>query len=196
MHGAIIQIKGAHPHLVMDGRQNRGAPPDLKSPKAGNVPFLLLILFGLPIVEIATFVVVGSKIGVLATIGLVILASVAGSILLRIQGFGAMQRIRTELAAGRDPGRELAHGFMIVVAGVLLLIPGFVTDVIGLLLFVPAVRDLAWRFIKGRITVASVGAGFGSFRGSRHRGPTIDLDAEDFSSSPDPKSPWRIGDRR
>jgi UPF0716 protein FxsA len=107
-----------------------------------------------------------------------------------------MQRIRTELATGRDPGRELAHGFMIVVAGVLLLIPGFVTDVVGLLLFIPPVRDLAWRFIKRRLVVTSIGTGFGSFRTGRHSGPTIDLDAEDFNSSPDPKSPWRIGDRR
>jgi UPF0716 protein FxsA len=168
----------------------------MKPRRAGNVPLLLLFLFGLPLVEIATFVLVGSKIGVLATIALVILASIAGSILLRIQGFGAMQRIRAELAAGRDPGRELAHGFMILVAGVLLLIPGFVTDVIGILLFIPPVRDLAWRFIKRRLVVTSVGAGFGSFRTGRHRGPTIDLDAEDFSSSPDPKSPWRIGRRR
>jgi UPF0716 protein FxsA len=160
------------------------------------VPLFLVILLALPLIEIAAFVVVGSKIGVLATIGLVILASVAGSVLLRIQGFGAMQRIRTELAAGRDPGRELAHGFVILVAGILLLIPGFVTDVIGILLFIPPVRDLAWRFIKRRMVVTSFGAGFGNFRTGRYRGPTIDLDAEDFSSTPDPKSPWRIGGRR
>jgi UPF0716 protein FxsA len=160
------------------------------------VAFFLFFLLGLPLIEIAAFVVVGSKIGVLSTIALVILSSLAGSILLRAQGFGAMQRIRAELEAGRDPGRELAHGFMIVVAGVLLLIPGFVTDVIGLLLFIPPVRDLAWRFLKRRLVVTSLGTGFGGFRTNRHRGPTIDLDAEDFSRAPDPDSPWRLGRRR
>ena len=62
-------------------------------------------------------------------------------------------RIRAELDAGRDPGRELAHGAMIVLAGVLLLIPGFVTDMFGLLLFIPPVRDVAWRFLKRRVVV-------------------------------------------
>jgi UPF0716 protein FxsA len=160
------------------------------------LPLFLLVLLGLPLLEIAAFVVVGSKIGVLWTIALVILSSCAGSVLLRIQGFGVMRRIRAELEAGRDPGREVAHGFMILAAGVLLLLPGFVTDIVGLLLFIPPIRDLAWRHIKGRIKVTSFGTGFAGFGQSRHRGPTIDLDAEDFSKNPDPKSPWRIGGGR
>jgi UPF0716 protein FxsA len=106
-----------------------------------------------------------------------------------------MQRIRKELDAGRNPGRELAHGAMIMLAGILLLIPGFVTDLIGLLLFIPPVRDLAWAFLRKRVIVTSFGSGFGGFR-RNHGGPTIDLDAEDFSRKPDPKSPWRIGTDR
>jgi UPF0716 protein FxsA len=160
------------------------------------VPLVLTILFGLPLLEIAAFVVVGSKIGVLWTIALVILSAVAGSVLLRIQGFGALNRIRSEMAEGRDPGRELAHGFMIVLAGILLVIPGFVTDVIGLLLFIAPVREAAWRFLKRRMVIASSGTGFGGFRTSRHGGPIVDLDVEDFSRAPDPKSPWRIGGGR
>ena len=127
--------------------------------------FILLFILALPLIEIAGFVVVGSEIGVLATIALVILSGVAGSILLRIQGFGVLTRIRAELEAGRDPGRELAHGAMILLAGILLLIPGFVTDIVGLLLFVPPVRDLVWRFLKRRVVVSgSFSAGFGGFR--------------------------------
>ncbi len=116
--------------------------------------FIPLFILALPIIEIAVFILVGSKIGVLWTIALVILSAMAGSLLLRIQGFGALNRIRAELDAGRDPGRELAHGAMIMLAAVLLLIPGFVTDVIGLLLFIPPVRDVAWRFLKRRIVVS------------------------------------------
>jgi len=157
------------------------------------VPLVLIILLGLPLLEIATFVVVGSEIGVLWTIALVVLSSIAGSILLRVQGFGALARIRRELDAGRDPGRELAHGAMIMLAGVLLLLPGFVTDLIGLLLFIPQVRDLAWRFIRQRVVVRSFGAGFGGVGAGRGRGPVVDLDEDEFSRTPDPKSPWRIG---
>src|SRR4051812_26878380 len=127
MHGPIIQIKGVATHLVM----RKSSPPAHGCPKALKarkiVPLVLSILFGLPLLEIVAFVVVGSKIGVLWTIALVISSSIAGSVLLRIQGFGALNRIRTEMAAGRNPGRELAHGFMIIVAGILLVIPGFVT---------------------------------------------------------------------
>lgn len=156
------------------------------------MPLIPIILIGWPILEIATFVIVGGKIGVLSTIALVILASIAGSILLRIQGFGAMSRIRRDMDAGRNPGRELAHGFMIMLAGILLLIPGFVSDVVGLLLFIPPVRDLAWNFLKRRITVIDSFGSFGGFRTGRRDERTIDLDADDFRRDPNPKSPWRI----
>jgi UPF0716 protein FxsA len=153
-----------------------------------------LFILALPIVEIAVFILVGGKIGLLWTIALVILSAVAGSLLLRIQGFGAINRIRAELDSGRDPGRELAHGAMIMLAAVLLLIPGFVTDVFGLLLFIPPVRDAAWRFLKRRVVVSGpFSAGFRGFRGPGRDAKTIDLDAEDYSRAPDPKSPWRIG---
>ena len=157
------------------------------------MPFVALILIGLPLLEIAGFVIVGSEIGVLWTIALVVLSSILGSILLRIQGFGALTRIRRELEAGHDPGRELAHGAMIMLAGILLLIPGFVSDILGLLLFIPPVRDLVWRFLKQRIVVRSFGAGVDGLRANRRGSKTIDLDTEDFSRTPDPKSPWRIG---
>ena len=102
---------------------------------------------------------------------------------------------RSELDAGRDPGRELAHGAMIMLAAVLLLIPGFVTDVIGLLLFIPPVRDVAWRFLKQRIVVngSVFSTRFDGFRNHTRDIRTIDMDAEDYSRTPDRKSPWRIG---
>ena len=106
-----------------------------------------------------------------------------GAILLRIQGFGVLTRIRDEIEAGRDPGRELAHGVMIMLAGILLLIPGFVTDIIGLLLFIPPVRDLAWRFLKDRVIVRGLDFGDLLRRLSRPRrgGKTIDLDEDEYS---------------
>ena len=165
-------------------------------------PVIPLFLLALPFVEIAGFVIVGSQVGVLATLALVIAAGVLGALLLRVQGFGVMARVRKELDAGRDPSRELANGAMILVAGILLLIPGFFTDIIGLLLFLPPVRALAWRFLKSRVVIST--AGFGGFArpGARSgtRGKTIDLDADEYSDSgpdsgPRPDSPWRRIDR-
>lgn len=151
---------------------------------------LPLLFLALPLLEIAGFVVVGSEIGVLPTIGLVLLSAVVGSMLLRVQGFGVMSRVRAEMDAGRDPSKELAHGAMVVLAGILLVIPGFITDIIGILLFLPPVRELAWRFLSKRVHVASYSSGF-SRRGSPAGGKTIDLDETDFSRQPDPNSPWR-----
>ena len=150
-------------------------------------PLLPLLLLALPLAEIAVFVIVGSYIGVLATIGLVIATTIAGAVLLRIQGFGIVARIRAAMEAGTPPGRELVHGLMIMAAGVLLLAPGFITDTLGLLLFLPPVRDLAWRLLRDRIVVS----------GQQRRGAsgTIDLDADDFTRE-EPRPRGRIDDLR
>ncbi len=163
------------------------------------MPFSLIpvLLLAIPLLEIAAFVVIGGQIGVLATLGMVFVTAVIGSILLRVQGFGLLNKIRSETGQGHVPGRELVHGVMILIAGVLLLTPGFVTDTFGFLLFVPPIRDLGWRLIKDRIVIAG-SQGFG--KGDGHGGPggpagrggkTIDLDEDEFTSSGDPDSPWR-----
>jgi UPF0716 protein FxsA len=153
------------------------------------------MFLALPFLEIAGFVVVGRQVGALATVGLVLASSIAGGLLLRHQGFGVMARVRAEMAARRDPSRSLAHGAMIVLAAVLLIIPGFITDIFALLLLLPPVRDLAWGSLKSRIVVAgNFGmSGFGGGFGGRERGKTIDLDDDDFSrdrGKADPDSPW------
>jgi UPF0716 protein FxsA len=160
-----------------------------------RISFLPLFLLALPLMEIAGFVVVGRQVGALATVGLVLASSIAGALLLRHQGFSVMTRIRAEMDAGRDPSRQLAHGAMIVLAAILLIIPGFISDIIGLLLFLPPIRDLAWRALKGRVVLAT-NFSTGGFRG-RQRDKVIDLDDGDYSRSddyargPDHNSPWR-----
>ncbi|MGX5804642.1 FxsA family protein [Bradyrhizobium sp. Arg314] len=158
-----------------------------------RISFIPLFLLLLPLLEIAGFVVVGREIGALATVGLVILSSVAGSLLLRHQGFGVMTRVRTEMDAGRDPSRQLAHGAMIVLAAILLIIPGFITDIFAILLLLPPVRDFAWRLLKSRIVMAT---SFRSGFSARRRDDVIDLDDSDYSrddypNRPDHNSPWR-----
>jgi UPF0716 protein FxsA len=160
-----------------------------------RISLLPLLLLALPLLEIAGFVVVGRQVGALATVGLVLASSMAGALLLRHQGLGVMASIRAEMSAGRDPSRQLAHGAMIVLAAILLIIPGFITDILGLLLFLPPIRDLAWRSLKGRVVVATGFSG-GGFR-RRQRDKVIDLDDRDYSrgandaGSADSNSPWR-----
>ncbi len=160
-----------------------------------------IILLAVPLMEIAAFVIIGGQIGVWATLGMVFFTAVLGSILLRVQGFGILRRISQIAEKGGVPGRELVHGVMILIAGVLLLTPGFVTDTLGFLLFVPAIRDIGWRLLKDRIVIAgqfsaSSSSPFGpGGPGNRNNGgPTIDLDEDDYSSTPDPDSPWKGGE--
>jgi len=154
------------------------------------IPILLLLM---PLAEIAAFILVGRELGIGLTLLLVLASAVSGAILLRIQGLGALKRLQQAAQAGTDPGRQLVHGLMIVIAGFLLVLPGFISDAIGLLLFIPAVRDLAWGLIKSRVSVVSRGRGGGfgfdprpDSRGSSPAGPrVIDLDDEDFSRDED-----------
>lgn len=144
-------------------------------------------------IEIAGFVVVGREIGALATVALVFLSSALGILLLRVQGFGVVTRIQREMDRGRVPGRELAHGVMIVLAGVLLMIPGFVTDIAGLLLFIPPVRDFGWSLVKKRISLVREFTWTARSHGEPSR--TIDLDAGEYTRRDSGESPWRRLDR-
>tara|TARA_R110002074_G_scaffold181899_5_gene346691 strand:- start:13993 stop:14511 length:519 start_codon:yes stop_codon:yes gene_type:complete len=104
--------------------------------------FLLLIAFiATPIIEIAVFIEVGGRIGLWSTIGIVILTAVIGTAMLRQQGISVLFRIQENLNANRMPLRELFDGVCLVAAGALLLTPGFVTDAIGFLLFIPPLRQ-------------------------------------------------------
>lgn len=150
------------------------------------IPFALLII---PLLEIGVFIAVGSQIGVFPTLGMVVLTAIVGSILLRVQGFGLMTRMRAELEQNRVPGRDLVHGVMILVAGILLLTPGFVTDTLGFLLFVPPLRDVVWRFARSRIRVVSASQGHYQTRPTRDS-QTIDLSEDEYSGTGSDDSPW------
>lgn len=99
---------------------------------------LLLMLW--PLVEIAVFVQVVDWIGVLDALALMVAISVCGAWLVKRQGVGALARMRAELDDGRVPTGPMTDGGLLAVAGMLLLIPGFVTDALGLVLLVPPVR--------------------------------------------------------
>ena len=102
--------------------------------------FLIALCIAVPVVEIAVIIQVGSWLGVLNTLALLILISVLGAWLVKRQGVGLLRRVQGELAAGRVPATALVDGALLLVAGTMLLLPGFVTDFFGLLLLLPPVR--------------------------------------------------------
>ncbi len=152
-----------------------------------RIPFSVLFLL-LVLGEIAVFIQVGQAIGVLATLGLTLFGMVAGALLLRSHGMATLMRVQAEIEAGRSPGRPLADGAMTAIAALLLMLPGFLTDAMGLLLFVPPVREAIWRGLSHRIKVVRSSAG-GPRR--QRRGPVVDLDPSQYGSRPRADSPWR-----
>ncbi len=100
------------------------------------LPFVVV-----PLLEIVVFVLVGQRIGVWPLVGLVVLTGIIGAAIARAQGFAVWFQAQQAMRQGRFPGRELAHGAMVLAGAVMLVTPGFVTDGVGFLLMVPAVRE-------------------------------------------------------
>jgi UPF0716 protein FxsA len=133
------------------------------------MPLLLILLFiVVPIAELYVIIKVGEAIGLLPTLAILIADALLGSLLLRQQGRSAWRRFNAAIAEGRFPGREAADGVMVAVGGTLLLTPGFITDVFGLLLLIPPTRALIrrglFRFLGRRFVVVDAAR-------ARSRGP-------------------------
>jgi UPF0716 protein FxsA len=126
--------------------------------------FLFLAFIAVPIIEIALFIKAGQLIGVLPTIALIIGTAIAGSFLMRVQGFAVLNRFTEAAAKGEMPLVPVIDGIGILVAGLLLMTPGFFTDILGIMLFIPPARRAAmrWLFTKalagGRVHVRRYGA--------------------------------------
>ena len=125
---------------------------------------LLAAFIAVPVIEIALFIEVGGWIGLWPTIAIVVVTAFAGTTLLRIQGLAVLQRAQESAARNELPMQEVFDGLCLLVAGVLLLTPGFFTDALGFTLFVPVLRKLAglgiWRWLarNGHTTSATVSA--------------------------------------
>jgi UPF0716 protein FxsA len=94
-----------------------------------------------PLVEVMLFIYVGDLIGLGTTVALVLASALLGAFFVNRQGRGQLAKLRSTVLSGSFPSAELAHGAMILVAGALLITPGFLTDAIGLSLLVPNVRE-------------------------------------------------------
>lgn len=118
-------------------------------------PLAALLL--LPILEIVGFILMGDWLGLLPTLGLLGLSAVAGMVLIRLQGLSTLRRVQDAAARGEMPMGALFDGFCTVIGGVLLILPGFFSDLLALLLIVPPVRRTLGRWIFGRMqTTGSV----------------------------------------
>lgn len=112
------------------------------------MPILILALFiGIPLIEIYLFIEIGGAIGVWSTIGLVVLTAFIGTALLRQQGLATLARAQSELDQQHLPVRELFDGVCLLVGGLLLLTPGFLTDALGFALLIPPLRAVLGRGI-------------------------------------------------
>lgn len=112
-------------------------------------PFIAAIFLIVPILEIYLLIQVGTVIGAGWTIGLVLLTAIIGVQLLKVQGFSTLTRARQKMDSGELPAQEMLEGMALVVAGALLLTPGFFTDGVGFFLLLPPTRR--W-LMKGLVT--------------------------------------------
>ncbi len=151
------------------------------------MPALALIVFlALPLAEIAVFVRVGSAIGIWPTLALVLVSAFGGLAIVRLQGLATLRRARAALDRAGLPTVELFNGACLVVAGILLLIPGFLSDFVGLLLLVPPLRT-GLRLWLGRRLGGKAGHG-GRRATVVIEGEFAEVDAPEDSARP--PSPW------
>lgn len=152
--------------------------------------FLLLIV--VPVVELYVLLQVADGIGWLASIILLLSISFLGASLMKWQTSGAVSRIRTTLARGEMPSKELADAALMIFGGALLLTPGFFTDAVGLAMFIPPLRALARALLlkrfKGRVSVAgssggfAFGTSFGARPGSSQRAGRTFIDVDEVQA--------------
>jgi len=142
------------------------------------LPYLILLFTVLPALELFILIEVGSHIGALNTIFIVIVTGVVGASLAKMQGFMVLQKIKTSLDQGLLPSSELIDGMMILAGGIVLLTPGFISDVIGLFLLIPVTRSIIKLLIQKRMETMLKKGGIVQAHGrvdSRKRYDDIDI---------------------
>ena len=111
------------------------------------ITYLALFVI-VPFVELYILIELGSRIGVLPTLGIVVITGIAGAALAKHQGLDVWQRIRTELSYGHMPGDVLLDGMLVLIGSVLLLTPGILTDITGFILLIPSGRFMVKKYVK------------------------------------------------
>ena len=159
------------------------------------LPLFVAALIIVPLIEIFVIIQVGQLVGPWWTIALLVLSSVIGAVLMKREGSRAWERFTAALNRGKIPAKETADGGLVIFGGALLLTPGFVTDLVGLLMLIPGSRDIARRFMVARAIDIGVGGmgrpavwgmrgarwgsrGYRSYRYASARRPATDYDVE------------------
>ena len=168
---------------------------------------ILALVIGIPLVEILVFIEVGSEIGALNTVLITVVTAVIGMALLRVQGLGVLMRAQQAIERKEAPVNEIFEGVFLAIAGLFLLIPGFVTDAIGFLLFLPPLRRALASYMATHSKFAArAGYQNGARRPPDGTGPVIDGEYEvvddeapqlnkdpsagDEGTPKNPDSPW------
>jgi UPF0716 protein FxsA len=149
--------------------------------------WFFLILIGMPIAEIAVFIEAGDRFGLWPTVGGIVATAVIGMAMIRMQGLTVLRRVQENLQAERFPAREIFDGLCLLIAGAMLVTPGFITDTFGFLLLVVPLRRMlgaiAWRQAEKRgFSVMPPGMGAGN--PGAHDGTVIDGEFHDVSADP------------
>ncbi len=132
---------------------------------------LFLLFVVVPVAEIYVLVTVGTALGAFNTIALVLLTAMLGASLVRSQGLATLMSVQQRMARGELPGQQIVEAMLLAVAGVLLVTPGFLTDLLGLLILTPATRAPIARYVMTHLKVRMVATGPGGFPPQRPGGP-------------------------
>ena len=167
---------------------------------------LISLLVVIPLAELFVIIQVAHQIGGLNTIGVLVLSSIIGGWLLRVEGFGVMRRFSADVSRGKVPAAPLVDGLVILVGGLMMLLPGFITDALGLLLLLPPVRALARKAVLAKVQtkvrvvtddpLGAAGRWMGGRRGWDARGDGYGdvIDVESWEEPPRHNHPMLPGD--
>ena len=150
--------------------------------------FLFLAFVVVPIVEIGLFLQVGSLIGVTATLALIIATAILGTMLVRSQGIDVVRKLQNSASRGEMPVAALIQGLFVLIAGVLLLTPGFATDTLGFALLIPPFREFiaakVWKFIEPNVVTSTQWSSTRSNNSANSSGATIiDIEAVEIDDA-------------
>lgn len=154
-----------------------------------NPRFFVVVFLCILLIEIAGFIFVGQEIGILATLSLVILTTIVGVVLLRIQGISLLKNIQSELIQGRTLENNIIHDAFIMLSAILLILPGFVSDLLGILLLIKPIRSVVWHFLSSLKNTMNPNT-----KNKNNSEKIIDLNAEDYKVHDTTESPWRKND--
>jgi UPF0716 protein FxsA len=153
---------------------------------------LILLFTVVPALEFYLLFKIGSSIGAVSTLFIIILTGIIGAALAKIQGLSILNKVSTELSQNKLPGKQILHGFIVFGGGLLLLTPGFITDILGFCMVIPGIRHLIVEFLKryfekgiknGNIQFMNMSSGGSGFSFTQF---TNEDEVEDSQSNNDP----------